>query len=158
MTNPDGLTTISFDGDGTLWDFEKVMRHSLKYALKELCRAVPGPAGGLSIDAMIAIRDRVAEELKGKVTNLEKVRLFAFKRVLEHVGVQDDDLAAHLNAVYLRHRFEGMCPGGSCPARFWHGRARPAVAHRAAGWRAGLGSSCSRRTTASRNPTPRCSR
>ena len=32
----DTITTISFDGDGTLWDFEKVMRHSLQYALDAL--------------------------------------------------------------------------------------------------------------------------
>ena len=53
-------------------------------------------------------RDRVAEELRGRGTNLEDVRLEAFRRTLEHVSIRDDDLAAHLNAEYRRHRFEDM--------------------------------------------------
>ena len=35
------ITTISFDADGTLWDFEGVMRHALGCALDELHRFVP---------------------------------------------------------------------------------------------------------------------
>ena len=35
------IRVVSFDGDGTLWDFEKVMRHSLSHALGELRRLVP---------------------------------------------------------------------------------------------------------------------
>ena len=34
-----GIKAISFDGDGTLWDFEKVMRHShltIPYELSSL--------------------------------------------------------------------------------------------------------------------------
>ncbi len=42
----DGLTTISFDGDGTLWDFRKVMRHSLGHTLAELRRLAPSAAVG----------------------------------------------------------------------------------------------------------------
>jgi phosphoglycolate phosphatase-like HAD superfamily hydrolase len=33
-----GIRAVSFDADGTLWDFQKVMRHSLHYVLKELQR------------------------------------------------------------------------------------------------------------------------
>jgi len=29
VSNIDTIKAISFDGDGTLWDFEKVMRQSL---------------------------------------------------------------------------------------------------------------------------------
>ena len=32
------VKAISFDGDGTLWDFEAVMRQSLHYVLLELER------------------------------------------------------------------------------------------------------------------------
>jgi putative hydrolase of the HAD superfamily len=102
----DAITTVSFDGDGTLWDFEKSMRGSLGYALAELGRAVPAAAEPLTVDTMIAIRNEVARELKGKESNLEKVRLAAFERTLEHIGIRDDALAAHVNAVYLTHRFE----------------------------------------------------
>lgn len=37
------VTTISFDGDATLWDFEKVMRHSLAITLDELRSRLPVP-------------------------------------------------------------------------------------------------------------------
>ena len=103
------ITTISFDGDGTLWDFAKVMRHSLRYALGELRRRIPGePSERLTIEEMIHIRNVVAAELKGMVTSLEQIRLRAFQRTLEHVGVDDDDLACDLNEVYLAHRFEDL--------------------------------------------------
>jgi len=101
------IRVVSFDGDGTLWDFEKVMRHSLSHALGELRRLVPA-AEALDIETMIAIRERVADELKGIVTNLEMVRLAALKRTLEHLSIFDDDLAAHLSDVYLRHRYEDI--------------------------------------------------
>jgi HAD superfamily hydrolase (TIGR01549 family) len=103
--NPDRITTVSFDGDGTLWDFEKVMRHSLNHALAELRRLVPIAADSLTVDAMIAIRNQVAEELRGSVANLEEIRSEAFRRTLQHISIRNDDLAAHLNAVYRKHRF-----------------------------------------------------
>ena len=105
---PVGVTTISFDADGTLWDFEKVMRHSLGLSLIELRRLAPACAGLLTVESMMAIRNQVADELRGKGTNLEQVRLAAFQRTLQHIGVSDDVLAAHLNAVYLKHRFEDI--------------------------------------------------
>lgn len=103
-----GIKAISFDADGTLWDFEKVMRHSLFYVLRELDKIDSPAADMLDIEKMIEIRNSVAEELKGKTTNLERVRLEAFKRTLGYVGRPNDSLAAHLNDVYLRHRFEDI--------------------------------------------------
>jgi FMN hydrolase / 5-amino-6-(5-phospho-D-ribitylamino)uracil phosphatase len=105
---PATITTISFDGDGTLWDFEQVMRHALRHALAELRRLVGPAADALTVDTMVTIRERVAEELRGTVTNLEAVRLAAFKRTMQHIGLRDDDLAVHLNTVYLTHRFEDI--------------------------------------------------
>ena len=103
------ITTISFDGDGTLWDFDKVMRHSLHHALDELRRQVRGNRSArLTIEEMVHIRNAVAQELKGRVTNLEQIRLQAFERTLEYIGIRDDNLAHHLNAVYLKHRFEDI--------------------------------------------------
>jgi 2-haloalkanoic acid dehalogenase type II len=103
-----GIRAISFDGDQTLWDFRKVMRHSLHYTLKELEQIDPQAAALLDIDKMIEIRDRVAEELKGRVTSLEAVRLEAFRQTLAENGRPDDTLASHLNEVYLKHRFEDI--------------------------------------------------
>jgi hypothetical protein len=70
---------VSFDGDMTLWDFEKVMRHSLSIALGELRQRAPGRATTeLTIDRMIQIRDMVAAETTETAPNLERVRLRAF--------------------------------------------------------------------------------
>ncbi len=93
----------------TLWDFEKVMRHSLSVTLAELRHHIPRRAfAGLTVDRMIEIRNSVAVELKGKVINLEEVRLHSFKRTLESIGCAGDALAIDLNALYLKHRFEDI--------------------------------------------------
>ena len=100
------ISTISFDGDMTLWDFLKVMRHSLKQTLTELQRQVPTqPALKLTVDEMIAIRDQLAEEVKGEIWSLLEIRQRAFERTLAHVGHPDKDLAVHLNAIYRKHRY-----------------------------------------------------
>ena len=54
-----GIKAISFDVDGTLWDFEKVMRHSLHHVLKELERMDPDAATALDVEKMIEIRDNL---------------------------------------------------------------------------------------------------
>ncbi len=103
------ISVVSFDGDMTLWDFLKVMRHSLQHTLTELQIQVLTPrALELTIDEMIAIRNQFAEEVKGKIWSLEEIRRRAFERTLEHVGHPDKELAAHLNAIYLKHRFEDI--------------------------------------------------
>ncbi len=104
--NTNRITTISFDADGTLWDFEKVMRHALRCTLTELRRLVSTTPNSLSVETLIATRNQVADEQKSKAIKHEAIRLEAFKRTLECIGNPDDDLAAHLNAFYLKHRFE----------------------------------------------------
>ena len=100
------IKAISFDGDMTLWDFRKVMRQSLGYTLAELQRCVPSEASSrLTVDRLIEIRDAVAVELVGRVTNLEEIRFHAFKRTLDCIGVQDDGLATYLAELYLEQRY-----------------------------------------------------
>lgn len=59
MVNKDNavqIKAVSFDGDGTLWDFEKIMRHSLKHVLVELSNNLKAEQSALlSIDKMIQI-------------------------------------------------------------------------------------------------------
>ena len=88
MTHPcHQIKAISFDGDMTLWDFEKVMRNSLAHALDELRKHSPGGmCADLTVDRMIEIRNVVAEELKGKRAMLEAIRLEAFRRTIAAVG------------------------------------------------------------------------
>jgi len=106
--NMDTIKAISFDGDGTLWDFEKVMRHSLHHVLLELEQIDSQAAALLNIDKMIEIRNRVASDLKRVLANLESIRLEAFRRTLKDIGKPNDNLAEHLNRVYLQHRFDDI--------------------------------------------------
>ncbi|MCY4403948.1 MAG: HAD family hydrolase [Candidatus Poribacteria bacterium] len=89
--------------------FSKVMRHSLKQTLTELQKQVPTQrALELTIELMVWIREQYAQEVKGKIWNLEEIRKGAFERTLEYVGYPDKDLAEHLNTIYLKHRFEDI--------------------------------------------------
>ena len=108
VSNLDAVKAISFDGDGTLWDFEKAMRQSLQHVLMELEQVDAHAAAMLSIGRMIEIRESVAVELRGKTTDLEAIRLEAFRRTLKDIGKPNDALADHLNRVYLKHRFEDI--------------------------------------------------
>ena len=106
IEKPLQISTLSFDGDMTLWDFRKVMRNSLQQTLTELQKQVPTPrASKLTVDEMIEIRNRLAEEVKGEVWSLLEIRRRAVERTLEHVGHRDKNLAAHLNTVYRKHRY-----------------------------------------------------
>jgi len=49
----------------------------------------------LSIERMIEIRNSVAVQLKGKVTNLGVIRLEALRRILKDIGKPNDALADH---------------------------------------------------------------
>ncbi|MGM0406282.1 MAG: HAD family hydrolase [Thermoplasmatota archaeon] len=102
------IRIISFDGDGTLWDFEKVMIHSLEKVMEKLEQADKKAAEKLDVNKLIEIRNRIFDELKGEITNLEEVRLESFKESLREVGREDDELAKILNDTYLKHRFEDI--------------------------------------------------
>jgi FMN hydrolase / 5-amino-6-(5-phospho-D-ribitylamino)uracil phosphatase len=109
MASLSGITTISFDADGTLWDFEKLMRRALERTRQELIRLRPcEETRSLSVEDMVRIREEVAAELRGRETNLERMRLAAFGRTLEQLGISDDLLAAEINAFYVERRFENV--------------------------------------------------
>ena len=103
-----GIKTVCFDLDGTLYDFQKVMRHSLGITLAEIIRRISECADRLSIDKMIQIRNHTAAELKGRIFDLEAVRLISFQRTLNYCGVDDHEFAKQLNELYLKHRFEDV--------------------------------------------------
>jgi putative hydrolase of the HAD superfamily len=112
------IEAVLFDGDQTLWDFEKVMRLALDAALAELRLARPGArADALRIADLQADRNEVARELEGVEYNLARLRRLGFARSLrrfhgedgEHGeglgdGIDDDDLAAQLTATYFGRR------------------------------------------------------
>ena len=103
------IKAISFDGDMTLWDFQKAMRRSLAIVLTELRRRIPcRQTDQLTVDMLVQIRNEVACELKGTATSLEEIRLRAFQRTMEVMGRPDNALASEMNALYLEHRFRDI--------------------------------------------------
>ena len=108
MARPEGIKAISFDVDGALWDFDGVMRRSLGQVLEELDRFDPDAAAMLSVDRIIATRDRTHDDLRGKVSDLYEIRRRSFVRVLVEAGRPDEALAARLGEVYFEHRSANM--------------------------------------------------
>ena len=106
MTALSGIRAISFDVDGTLQDFDGMMRHALGEVLKELARLDTEAAQALDVERMIAIRDEVHERLRGRVADLNAVREESIKQALREAGRADDELGSHLAQVYFRSRDE----------------------------------------------------
>lgn len=102
------VITVYFDGDQTLWDFQALMRRTLGSTVDELLARRPEVQGDLSVDAFVADRERVSTRLKGVTTNLEQVRLAAFRESLRRLGIADEALARYLNAFYLERRFAAV--------------------------------------------------
>jgi len=99
------IAAVTFDADGTLWDFERVMHEALALALAALQTHHPERAAGLTVLQLAAIRDEVAAEPRMQGARLDEIRLASFERALEVIGHPDHELAAQITAVYHRHRF-----------------------------------------------------
>lgn len=112
------IEAVLFDGDQTLWDFEKVMHQALLAVLAEVRGARPGiQAAALAVTDLQADRNEVAAELAGVEFNLAQLRRLGFARSLRRLhdepdvhdggggpGTGDDALAAQLTATYFDHR------------------------------------------------------
>jgi putative hydrolase of the HAD superfamily len=108
VTKFTGIKTISFDVDGTLWDFDAVMKYSLGETLKELSRIDPGSASLLSVAHMIEVRELVHTSLLPKTISLNEIRLESIKQALRDIGRSDDALGLHLFGIYVQHRDSNM--------------------------------------------------
>ena len=106
MTPLSGITTISFDVDGTLWDFEGLSRQALQGALCELAKVDPEAAGRLDVERLVALRNEVHTRLLGGVTDLDAVREESMREALREAGRPDDALGSHLAQVYFQWRDE----------------------------------------------------
>jgi putative hydrolase of the HAD superfamily len=99
---------VTFDADGTLWDFQRVMREALVLALDALRSHAPFQTERLAIGDLMRIRDQVAAEVGMRGATHEQIRLASFERTLEELGTPDPDLARRVYERYMQHRFEGM--------------------------------------------------
>jgi FMN hydrolase / 5-amino-6-(5-phospho-D-ribitylamino)uracil phosphatase len=101
-----------FDGDQTLWDFQRVMRSALVAVLDEIRAARPGRfTDALRWEDLERDRAAVGAELDGVEFNLARLRVLSFTRTLqrrreaeggdEHA---DTVLVEQLSASYFAHR------------------------------------------------------
>ncbi|MGH3486616.1 MAG: HAD family hydrolase [Actinopolymorphaceae bacterium] len=101
-----GKPFVFFDGDQTLWDFQRVMRHALAIVLDELrIRRAEPSTEKLSVESLIADRDHVAAEHRDAGWTMEQIRMEAFARTVRRCGGPDSGLARDLHALFMRHRF-----------------------------------------------------
>jgi FMN hydrolase / 5-amino-6-(5-phospho-D-ribitylamino)uracil phosphatase len=104
--NSELAAIVTFDPDGTLCDFQRLMAAALTAALFELQRLVPGErTAALTREDLRLTRDQVAMDPSGQGLTMEQIRLAAFTRTLEQIGQPDPALAAHLLDVYMARRF-----------------------------------------------------
>lgn len=106
-----GIKAISFDGDGTLWDFQSAMKSALESTLQQLRLIVANDATRhLTVQKMMEIKNSVAKELGGEVVGHEVIRYSAFLRTLECVGAPSQAAAEQLYRHYMEARFSGTKP------------------------------------------------
>ena len=106
MTDLSNITTISFDVDGTLWDFERFTRQAFQEVLNELAQIDPEAAHSLTVDRMITIRDQVHKQMWGRVTDLDAIREESMRQALREAGRPNDSLGSHLTKIYFQRRDE----------------------------------------------------
>ena len=106
------IEAVLFDGDQTLWDFERVMRRALEATASELRQARPGPwTATLTWEDLARDRHDVGAELEGVEYDLARLRSLGFARTLERLqpaggatAADDAALAEALSASYFVHR------------------------------------------------------
>ncbi len=99
------IRAISFDGDGTLWDFEAAMRGALADVIAALRQRDAAVAAGLTVERLMALRDEVAEEWRERGARLEEIRRESFRRLVTELGQPDGALADDLCRLYMAQRF-----------------------------------------------------
>ena len=106
------IEAVLFDGDQTLWDFERVMREALTAIADELRIARPGAfTGALTWEDLERDRAVVGAEWEGVEYNLARLRVLGFARTLKRLreaeggdDAADEALTLELSDSYFAHR------------------------------------------------------
>ena len=105
------ITTITFDMDDTLWDFQAAMEKALAVTLERLQQMAPGDAAqNLTVQQMMDIRDEVADELGEGTATQEEIRYTAMVRTVEYIGFRARGAAEELYRLYWEARIAGARP------------------------------------------------
>ena len=92
---------VSFDLDGTLWEFAPMMDGALQLSIEALATRAPEVAARLTVDDLHAHRAAVVETQEG---TLGELRVASFIRALAEHGVEDPWLAEWWAAELMRAR------------------------------------------------------
>ena len=106
------IEAVLFDGDQTLWDFERVMREALTAIVDEFRVAYPGRfTDALRWQDLERDRAVVGEEREGIEYNLARLRVLGFARTLRRLrdaeggdDASDEALTLELSDSYFTHR------------------------------------------------------
>lgn len=95
MEEPLSRKVISFDGDNTLWDFEKAQKAALESVLKVISE-LRSPSVLPSVERMIAIREEVVEEWGEGTTSLLALRRESLRRAAAEAQLDASDSTTDL--------------------------------------------------------------
>ena len=105
LTPSHGIRVVTFDADGTIWDFQTTMREALAVSLQSLQTLYPEQAAALTVDELIVHREEAEAAFRGKSMTMEGLRFAAFMRTLDTIGARDERHARDLTSSYLERRF-----------------------------------------------------
>jgi FMN phosphatase YigB (HAD superfamily) len=104
VTSLSGIKAISFDVDGTIWDFDEALERGLTAALNELRNVNESVAECLSIGELDQAWQRERDELPGGVTDLNQLRHNSMRRALTDIGSPDKVLVGRMSDAYFEER------------------------------------------------------
>jgi FMN hydrolase / 5-amino-6-(5-phospho-D-ribitylamino)uracil phosphatase len=105
------VRAISFDGDGTLWDFESSMRTALAGSAAALAEAGLRRDGErVTPEWLAAVREEVAADPLLAGAGVEAIRLAAFEEATWRCEPARADLAPALFERYVADRFAALRP------------------------------------------------
>jgi FMN hydrolase / 5-amino-6-(5-phospho-D-ribitylamino)uracil phosphatase len=99
------IQVLTFDADGTIWDFQTTTKAAFAASLAELQAQFPEPAAHLSVDDLLTHRQEAEAAFRGQSMTIEELRFAGFMRTLDAIGVRDEPLANKLAREYLERRF-----------------------------------------------------
>jgi putative hydrolase of the HAD superfamily len=102
------LRCVTFDADGTLFDFATAMRAALAAALHAIHHELGARVGGLTLTDLILVRNEVAAAMPGATH--EAIRRRSFSEALRRLGAPNEGLAEALYTAYMADRYRLCAP------------------------------------------------
>jgi FMN hydrolase / 5-amino-6-(5-phospho-D-ribitylamino)uracil phosphatase len=125
-----GVSAVTFDGDGTIWDFESAMLLALEGSARFLNEAGLRHAGGPVEAGWLAdVRDRVAADPELRGRGMEAIRLAAFEQAVRLCDPERIGIARTVHERYMEARFTELraYPEASAALTALRGRFRLAL-------------------------------